>query len=87
MYGISVQYGTHSAFVRSEEITKRICTLTELLYREEAIRHLCAIEHLEARGITYCNEDFDVLSAAHRFANALEAECLTLEYSRQGGAV
>lgn len=32
------------------------------------MRHLSAIEQLEARGAQYSNQDFDVLSAAYSFA-------------------
>ena len=36
--------------------------------------YLGAIERLEARGMTYSNEDFDVLSAALNFLDAVQPE-------------
>lgn len=38
------------------------------------MRHLSAIEHIEARGITYANQDIDVLSSAYSFACDREAK-------------
>ena len=36
--------------------------------------HLGAIEEIEARGIRYANQDFDVLSAALNFLDAVDQE-------------
>lgn len=39
-------------------------------YDPEPMRHLAAIERIGCRGISYSNEDFDVLSAALRYARS-----------------
>ena len=39
-----------------------------------AIHHLCAIERLEARGMTYSNQDFDVLSSSLNFLDAVNPD-------------
>jgi spore germination protein YaaH len=63
MYGLSI---ANEGFLRSAEISRLITDRKP--YSAELMKHLGAIERIEARGITYSNEDFDVLSAAYRFA-------------------
>ena len=41
------------------------------LTHETRMRHLAALEALEARGMRYANQDFDVLSAALNFLDAV----------------
>ncbi len=65
MYTLSI---AGAGFLRSAEIARMI--VDNRGDHPDVIRHLSAIEHIEARGISYSNEDFDVLSAAHRFALA-----------------
>lgn len=74
MYGIAL---CHGGFIRSAEIQRALSELpfecgTELHTRR--MRELSAIEHLEARGMQYSNQDFDVLSSALNFLDAVAPE-------------
>ena len=67
MYGLSVRTDVNceTCFVRSAEIARLVTFRGD---HPDVMRHLAAIEHLEARGAKYSNQDFDVLSAAWNFA-------------------
>lgn len=67
-HGISV---ANRGFIRSHEIERLITDRHGDC--DETSRHLSAIERLEARGAEYSNQDFDVLSAALRFAESVAA--------------
>ena len=66
MYKLTVQSNGQSKTLRSAEIQRLVGESKPT--HPETMAHLCAIEHIEARGIKYANQDFDVLSAAYRFA-------------------
>ena len=66
MYKLTVRHGAQSETLRSEEIA-RMCN-EAWPNHPQLMEHLCAIEHIEARGIAYSGQDFDVLMAAYRFA-------------------
>ena len=57
--------------ITSAELQRRISELVacNASLREDGMRHLGAIERLEARGMSYSNEDFDVLSSAKRWCD------------------
>lgn len=74
MYGIKLVSG---GFIRSAELQRALADLpfecgTELHSRR--MQHLGAIESLEARGMHYSNQDFDVLSSALNFLAAVAIE-------------
>jgi hypothetical protein len=72
MYGISLCGG---GFIRSAEIQAALANVVNEAQdgatADSAWRHLCQIEHLEARGMLYSNQDFDVLSSALNFLDAV----------------
>jgi hypothetical protein len=59
--------------MNSIEIAQLVARRMEALGGSDAVgmRHLVAIENLGARGTRYSNQDFDVLSAAFRWASAI----------------
>lgn len=69
MYSLSIrdaQAPDGIRVLRSEEIARMVAENRD--GNPEVMRHLSAIERLEARGIRYANQDFDVLNAAYDFA-------------------
>jgi hypothetical protein len=62
MYCLKIANGP---LLRSEEIARMVAARDG---HPDTMRHLGAIERIEARGIVYSNQDFDVLSAAYSFA-------------------
>lgn len=68
MYSLTIQDGCQSRTLRSAEIQRLVGERKP--NHPETMTHLFAIETIEARGIKYSGQDFDVLSAAYRFANA-----------------
>lgn len=73
MYGIR----HNGQWVRSAELQRELSQLDQSQH-PEVMRHICAIEHLEARGAQYCNQDFDVLGAACSYLNRkTDAHCKT----------
>lgn len=74
MYGLSLQSG---GWVRSADLQRALSDLpfecgSELHSRRMAF--LGSIESLEARGMLYSNQDFDVLSGALNFLDAVAPE-------------
>lgn len=74
MYGLKLVNG---GFIRSAEIQRALAQLpfecgTELHSRRMAL--LGAIERLEARGMQCSNQDFDVLSSALNFLDAVASD-------------
>jgi hypothetical protein len=70
MYGLGIWENGENRYLRSAEIAS---LLAGRLSGGDVVgmRHLVAIERLESRGMSYSNEDFDVLSAAHSYAERL----------------
>lgn len=66
MYSLTIQDAGQSRTLRSAEIQRLVGERKP--NHPETMTHLFAIETIEARGIKYANQDFDVLSAAYRFA-------------------
>ena len=62
MYGLSV----NGVRIPSQEIA-RMCVENKG-DTPETMQHLGSIERIEARGITYSNQDFDVLNSAYTYA-------------------
>lgn len=74
MYSLHLQSGNR---ITSAELQHTLGAL-QLDYDTETNRarmaHLSSIERLEARGISYANQDFDVLSRALNFLDAVAPE-------------
>lgn len=70
MYCLTIA-GNPGGCVRSAEIAQMIVERQPDRHARDSqvSRHLSALERLESRGVEYSNQDFDVLSAALRFAN------------------
>ena len=73
MYGISTARG----FVRSKDLARRLGMLPESV-DQDRMRHMVAIEEIESRGISYSNQDFDVLSAALSYLEGLQLETVSV---------
>ena len=71
MYGVSLCGG---GFIRSAELQRAIAELPHAADSElwrRGFQLICDIEHLEARGMRYSNQDFDVLSSALNYLDAV----------------
>ena len=64
-YCLSVVVDGVSKVLAGADIASAVAAMP---YSADQIRHLSAIERLGARGCSYSNEDFDILSAAWHFA-------------------
>ncbi len=72
MYALHLRNGKRvTSAVLQHTLSKLDCgTLTHIT----RMQHLSAIERLEARGMQYSNQDFDVLSSALNFLDAVDPE-------------
>lgn len=71
MYSLLLQNGKQ---ITSAMLSQRLGSLEAdcgTVTHETRMRHLSAIERLGARGMQYSNQDFDVLSAALNFLDAV----------------
>lgn len=75
MYSLTIQDSIYPRTLRSAEVQRLVAERRP--NHPEMMHHLSAIERIEARGIAYSGEDFDVLSAAYRFAT-LDPETVDL---------
>lgn len=71
MYALHLRNGKT---ITSAMLQHAIGAVTGEMTRVTAGHHLGAIERLEARGMTHANQDFDVLSAALNFLDAVVPE-------------
>lgn len=72
MYSLRLQSGLRISSAELQHALGALKCGTETHLARMA--HMSAIERIEARGTTYSNQDFDVLSAALNFLDAVHPE-------------
>ena len=74
MYALHLRTGKHVTSAMLQHALGAVDADCETRTHASRMIHLQAIERLEARGMTYSNQDFDVLSAALNFLDAVMPE-------------
>ena len=72
MYGLNLTTGKRITSAQIQHAIGRLDIQGSLQGKQ--MEHLTAIEHIEARGIRYSNQDFDVLSSALNFLDAVNPD-------------
>ena len=72
MYGLNLTTGERITSAQLQQSLGAL-DLGEMMHARR-MEHLTAIEHIEARGIRYSNQDFDVLSSALNFLDAVNPD-------------